>query len=59
VKIATFNVNNIQKRLRNLRAWMTSAAPDCLPAGAEMHRMRSFRLQSIEISDYHAVWKGQ
>jgi exodeoxyribonuclease-3 len=28
VKIATFNINNINKRLGNLVAWLTASEPD-------------------------------
>jgi exodeoxyribonuclease-3 len=28
MKIATFNVNNINKRLQNLLGWLTSSKPD-------------------------------
>jgi exodeoxyribonuclease III len=28
LKIATFNINNINKRLRNLTAWLAKAQPD-------------------------------
>ena len=28
VKIATFNINNINKRLDNLMAWLARAQPD-------------------------------
>jgi len=30
VKIATFNINNINKRLENLLAWLAKAAPDVI-----------------------------
>jgi exodeoxyribonuclease-3 len=28
VKIATFNINNVNKRLANLRGWLADAKPD-------------------------------
>jgi len=28
LKIATFNINNINKRLHNLTAWLATAQPD-------------------------------
>ena len=28
LKIATFNINNINKRLHNLMAWLATAQPD-------------------------------
>ena len=41
MKIATFNINNVNKRLANLLAWLRqSAAGRCLPTGAEGDRLR-------------------
>jgi hypothetical protein len=35
VKVATFNINNINKRLDNLLAWLAKAGPDVrVPKGA-------------------------
>jgi hypothetical protein len=35
MKIATFNINNVVRRLPNLLAWLRAAEPDvvCLPIG--------------------------
>jgi exonuclease III len=36
LKIATFNINNINKRLHNLVAWLARAQPDVgLPPGTQ------------------------
>jgi hypothetical protein len=40
MKIATFNINNVNKRLANLAAWLRSPAVRCLPSGAEGDRPR-------------------
>ncbi|WP_158807282.1 exodeoxyribonuclease III [Beijerinckia sp. L45] len=59
MKIATFNINNINRRLPNLLAWLAAAAPDvvCLQelkaAGAK------FPLSAIQQAGYGAVWAGQ
>ena len=39
LKIATFNVNNVNRRLANLLAWVSTSKPDvvCLPTGTQMH----------------------
>jgi exodeoxyribonuclease-3 len=59
MKIATFNINNINRRLANLLAWLGEAEPDivCLqelkaPDGA-------FPSAAISSAGYEAVWRGQ
>jgi exodeoxyribonuclease III len=59
VKIATFNINNVNRRLSNLLQWLKSAQPDiaCLQelkcADAE------FPETAIKKAGYRAVWHGQ
>ena len=59
MKIATFNINNVNRRLPNLLAWLKRAKPDivCLQelksADAELPRA------AIEKAGYGAVWHGQ
>lgn len=59
MKIATFNINNVRRRLPNLLEWLAEAEPDvvCLQelktADGELPR------QAIESAGYGAVWNGQ
>ena len=59
MKIATFNINNINRRLPNLLDWLETAKPDiaCLQelkcADAE------FPAEAIRRAGYQAVWRGQ
>lgn len=59
MKIATFNINNVNRRLENLLAWLKEAKPDvvCLQElkAADTQLPRS----AIEASGYGAVWRGQ
>lgn len=59
LKIATFNINNVNRRLPNLLAWLAETQPDvvCLQElkAADTH----FPLKAIEAAGYGAVWKGQ
>jgi exodeoxyribonuclease-3 len=59
MKIATFNINNINKRLRNLLAWLERERPDivCLQELKTEHGF--FPVQSLRAIGYHAVWVGQ
>jgi exodeoxyribonuclease III len=59
LRIATFNINNINRRLDNLRAWLTTEAPDivCLQElKADQHSFPEAELREL---GYHAVWRGQ
>ena len=59
MKIATFNINNINRRLPNLLHWLRAARPDvvCLQElkSADAH----FPVDAIEKAGYGAVWRGQ
>jgi hypothetical protein len=48
VKIATFNINGIERRLPNLLAWLRAAAPDvaCNPASSMPKWLRCRRSRS-------------
>jgi len=59
MKIATFNVNNINKRVQNLVGWLTSSKPDvvCLQ---ELRCMPSdFPTETLRRIGYEAVWCGE
>ncbi len=59
MKIATFNINGINKRLPNLLAWLEAARPDvaCLQElKAEDH---AFPAAALRDAGYGAVWQGQ
>ena len=59
MKIATFNINNINKRLDNLLAWLAKAEPDvvCLQELKTEHR--AFPATAIRSLGYEAVWQGE
>ena len=59
MKIATFNINNVNKRLANLLDWIATAQPDvaCLQ---ELRATNSaFPVAAIEAAGYRAAWRGQ
>jgi len=59
VKIATFNINDVNKRLDNLVAWLARAEPDvvCLQElKAEQH---AFPAPALRALGYGAVWQGE
>jgi len=59
VKIATFNVNNVVKRLANLLAWLEAAQPDVVCLQELKAEDGAFPVAAIEAAGYGAVWVGQ
>jgi len=59
VKIATFNINNINRRLDNLLAWLRSARPDIACLQELKASDNEFPLRAIEKAGYRAVFHGQ
>ena len=59
MKIATFNINNINKRLANLLAWLRAARPDIVCLQELKAPDREFPQAAIEKAGYGAVWRGQ
>jgi exodeoxyribonuclease-3 len=59
VKIATFNINNVNKRLPNLLGWLKSAQPDVACLQELKCTDADFPSKAIEAAGYRAVWKGQ
>jgi len=59
VKIATFNINNINKRLANLLAWLEKAEPDVVCLQELKAEQRSFPAAALRSAGYHSVWQGE
>src|SRR5256885_1353539 len=59
MKIATFNINNINKRLEELLGWLRVAQPDVACLQELKARDAEFPQQAIERAGYGAVWRGQ
>ena len=59
MKIATFNINNINKRLANLVAWLRTAEPDVVCLQELKAADREFPQSALENEGYGAVWQGQ
>ena len=59
MKIATFNINNINRRLPNLLAWLRAAKPDVVALQELKASDGEFPAQAIEKAGYGAVWRGQ
>ena len=59
MKIATFNINNINKRLGNLLAWLHNAKPDVVALQELKAADAEFPKAALEKAGYGAVWRGQ
>ena len=59
MKIATFNINNINRRLTNLLEWLDTAKPDVVCLQELKAAEREFPIAAIESAGYGAVWCGQ
>lgn len=59
MKIATFNINGINRRLPNLMAWLADAAPDIVCLQELKATDRQFPASALADAGYEAVWKGE
>jgi exodeoxyribonuclease III len=59
VKLATFNINNINKRLPNLMAWLAKAKPDVVSLQELKADQGDFPEEALRKAGYESVWQGQ
>ena len=59
MKIATFNINDVNKRLPNLLAWLHQARPDVACLQELKATDAAFPVDAIRGAGYGAVWRGQ
>ena len=59
MKIATFNINKINKRLANLLGYLRAAKPDVVCLQELKAADREFPKAAIEKLGYGAVWRGE
>jgi len=59
MKIATFNINGINRRLGNLLAWLGQARPDVVCLQELKATDRQFPRSAIAAAGYGAVFRGQ
>lgn len=59
MKIATFNINGINKRLGNLLDWLKEAEPDVVCLQELKAEQKAFPANAISKVGYNAVWQGQ
>ena len=59
MKIATFNINNVVRRLPNLLDWLRSSEPDVVCLQELKTTDGSFPRAALAAAGYGAVWRGQ
>ena len=59
MKIATFNINNVNRRLPNLLRWLRAAKPDVVALQELKATDDEFPAAAIDKAGYGAVWRGQ
>lgn len=57
--VATFNINNINKRLENFLAWLKAAQPDIVCLQELKADQDAFPLRALQAVGYQAVWQGE
>ena len=59
MKVATFNINNINKRLDNLLSWLKKEQPDVVSLQELKAEQQAFPIEAIRSLGYEAVWEGE
>jgi exodeoxyribonuclease-3 len=59
VKIATFNINDINKRLDNLLDWLGRSQPDVVCLQELKAEQTAFPAHALRSAGYEAVWQGE
>jgi bifunctional non-homologous end joining protein LigD len=59
MKIATYNVNNVNSRLDVLLRWLEEASPDIVCLQELKCEQNKFPERQLKEAGYNAIWKGQ
>jgi exodeoxyribonuclease III len=59
MRIASFNINNINRRLPNLLEWLRETEPDVVSLQGLKATDAEFPAKAIRDAGYEAVWRGQ
>jgi len=59
LKIATFNINDVNKRLRNFLRWLKRGKPDVVCLQELKCETNNFPERELREAGYAAVWEGQ
>src|SRR5881296_2230717 len=59
VKVASFNINDINKRFQNLSAWLSKTQPDVVCLQELKAEQQAFPADKLRALGYKAVWRGE
>ena len=59
MKIATFNINNVNRRLPNLLNWPEAEKPDVACLQELKAEDVAFPQRELRAVGYHAIWRGE
>ena len=59
MKIASFNINNVNRRLTNLLNWLREAEPNVVCLQETKAADAEFPAEAIRQAGYHAIWRGE
>jgi exodeoxyribonuclease-3 len=59
MRIATFNINNVNRRLPNLLGWLAAEQPDAVCLQETKAEDAVFPSAALEAAGYGAVWRGE
>jgi len=59
VRIATYNINGVNRRLDNLLSWLARSKPDVVCLQELKADTAAFPVEALEAGGYGAVWQGQ
>jgi len=59
LKIATFNINGVNKRLNNLLSWLARAEPDVVCLQELKAEQSAFPADILRSAGYGAIWRGE
>ena len=59
MKIATFNINNVNKRLNNLLDWLAQTEPDVVCLQELKAEKAAFPANNLRTLGYGGVWQGE
>lgn len=59
MKIATFNINNVNKRMPNLLGWLHSSHPQVVCLQELKSTDADFPAEALRTAGYGAVWRGE
>lgn len=59
MRIATYNINGVNRRLNNLLSWLALAKPDAVCLQELKAETGAFPVEALAAAGYGAVWQGQ